>query len=81
MGEEQKGEDILVEVADNSMEYMKWFKGLEYNTVRSISQEYLRHEYTLKTIIKFFVQQGDEENARRYLYALDELGYNLFKES
>ena len=81
LGEEQKGEDILVEVADNSMEYMKWFRGLEYNTVRSISQEYLRHEYTLKTIIKFFVQQGDEENARKYLYALDELGYNLFKES
>ena len=81
LGEEEKGKDILTEVADNSMEYMTWFRGLEIQQVRSISQEYLRHEYTLKTIIKFFVQQGDEESARKYLYALDELGYNLFKES
>ena len=81
LGEDEKGESILTEVADNSMEYMKWFRSLEYNTLKTISQEYLRHEYTLKTIIKFFIQQGDEENAKKYLYALDELGYNLFKES
>ena len=60
---------------------MKWFRGLGYNRLRSISQEYLRHEYTLKTIIKFFVQEGDSESAEKYLYALNELGYNLFKES
>ena len=81
LGEDEKGESILTEVADNSMEYMKWFRSLEYNTLKTISQEYLRHEYTLKTIIKFFIQQGDEENAKKYLYALDELGDNLFKES
>jgi hypothetical protein len=81
LGEVEKGRDLLYEVADNSMEYMKWFRGLDYNTLRSISQEYLRHEYTLKTIIKFFVQEGDADSAEKYLYALDELGYNLFKES
>ena len=81
LGETEKGKALLTEIADNSMEYMKWFRSLEYNKLRSISQEYLRQEYTLKTIIQFFIQQGDEESAEKYLYALSDLGYNLFKES
>ena len=81
LGETEKGKALLTEIADNSMEYMSWFRSLEYNKLRSISQEYLRQEYTLKTIIQFFIQQGDEESAEKYLYALSDLGYNLFKES
>ncbi|MBE6299340.1 MAG: DUF2723 domain-containing protein [Bacteroidales bacterium] len=81
LGETEKGKALLTEIADNSMEYMSWFRTLEYNKLRSISQEYLRQEYTLKTIIQFFIQQGDEESAEKYLYALSDLGYNLFKES
>ena len=81
LGETEKGKTLLTEIADNSMEYMSWFRTLEYNKLRSISQEYLRQEYTLKTIIQFFIQQGDEESAEKYLYALSDLGYNLFKES
>ncbi len=81
LGETEKGKALLTEIADNSMEYMRWFRSLEYNKLRSISQEYLRQEYTLKTIIQFFIQQGDEESAEKYLYALSDLGYNLFKES
>ena len=81
LGETEKGKALLTEIADNSMEYMSWFRSLEYNKLRSISQEYLRQEYTLKTIIQFFIQQGDEESVEKYLYALSDLGYNLFKES
>ncbi|MBR5532963.1 MAG: DUF2723 domain-containing protein [Bacteroidales bacterium] len=80
LGEEEKGKAILTEIADSSMEYMKWFRELGTDKVRSISQEYLRQEYTLKTIIQFFIQQGDEESAEKYLYALSDLGYNLFRE-
>ncbi|MBP3353057.1 MAG: DUF2723 domain-containing protein [Bacteroidales bacterium] len=78
LGETKKGKALLTEIADNSLEYMIWFASLDEDKLNSLSQDIYKHQYTLRTAIRFFIQNGDEESAKKYLYPLQEMGYDLF---
>ncbi|MEG2163188.1 MAG: DUF2723 domain-containing protein [Bacteroidales bacterium] len=78
LGEKTKGKKLMNEIADNSMEYMQWFITLNDNQINSVYQDYHKHEYTLKTIISFFIQEKDDKSAKKYIYALQDLGYDIF---
>ena len=78
LGETEKGKALLTEIADNSLEYMIWFASLDEDKLNSLSQDIYKHQYTLRTAIRFFIQNGDEESAKKYLYPLQEMGYDLF---
>lgn len=78
IGETEKGKKLMHEIADNSLEYMQWFVTLNDNQLNSVSQDYHKHEYTLRTIISFFMREKDNESAKQYIYALQDLGFDLF---
>ncbi|MCP9610490.1 DUF2723 domain-containing protein [Coprobacter tertius] len=75
LGEKKKGIDLLCEVADNSMEYLKWYMGLTPNQMRSISRDIQLNQFIMvRNVVPILLSEGEKEKALDYIGRLKEVG-------
>ena len=85
MGEIQKAEEILDQLANNSVEYASWYLSLDDDRFTGSYEECMRHFYILDDVCKALAtldgKQTDElsETAAHYAKKFDQL-YQLLEQ-
>lgn len=77
LGEKAKGIELLCSIADNSVEFLRWYVSLTPNQMRSVSNDISLHIEVVRNVAYTFSHCDEMDIASSYIATLNQMGLGM----